>query len=63
MSESVTTSVFLRPIVSPMWLNRMPPMGRMRNDSANAAIARSVESVGSSDWKNSGPNTRVDIVP
>ena len=63
MMDSVITSVFLRPTRSPMWAKTMPPIGRIRNASANEASASNWLVTGSSEGKNSLPKTMDDMVP
>ena len=41
-----TTSVVLRPILSPKWPNSMEPNGRARNETANVRNAYIVPSAG-----------------
>ena len=63
MMVSVMTSVFLRPMRSPMWANTTPPTGRIRKASAKEASDSIWLATGSADGKKSGAKTMLAIVP
>jgi hypothetical protein len=60
---SVMTSVFLRPMRSPMWLKITPPIGRTTKASANDANVSIELTSGSSLGKKCTLKTAVAIVP
>lgn len=62
MSSRVMTSDTRRPSLSPMWPNRIPPIGRTRKATAKVAKAAEVSASGSLLGKNSGPKTSAAAV-
>ena len=62
MVDKASTSVFLRPILSPKWPKSADPMGRAMNAIANVASDAKVEVAGSFDGKNSRGNTSTAAV-
>jgi hypothetical protein len=58
MISIVSARLRLRPIRSPIWPNASPPIGRMRNPTANVANAKSVPTNELSLGKKTRWNTR-----
>ena len=63
ISTSVTTSMVLRPTLSPKCPKIMPPKGRAMKATPNVANAANVPASGSNVGKNNWPKTKAAAVP
>ena len=63
MISSASTSIFLRPTLSPKWPKITPPTGRARKPTPKVANEASVAMTGSTFGKNSLSKTSAATVP
>ena len=63
ISSTDSTSIDLRPILSPKWANTTPPIGRATNPTPNVASASRVPVSGFAVGKNSLLKTRAAAEP